>query len=332
MDPRGLLEERYPIHQAATDGKFEWVELLIEKRGVWVDATDLQGRTALTFAAEHNRIDVVVLLLDKGANINAMKGRGHTALHWAIEIGKLPLFNILLSRCKRKHVNASASGQLKPLYLAVSKAGDEEKSQTYEGMITRLLVKGASINSTSEDGKDTAWKYACAHGIDQAVVLMTIHGKRWRKRGLEGLRLASRHGHMNVVARLLEERNKEDYCLRGRTTTPLHYAANALRADVLDHLVEEADMTDVEILEGEMEDGKRPLQLAVEKDALDEGDSYESAFVLVEHGARVDYVNKEKENIILELALNSGNQALASLIESKLCDSSPESLDDESSE
>jgi ankyrin repeat protein len=42
--------------------------------------------------------DVVKLLLDKGANIDARDSQGHTALWWAVDGNKADLVNLLQAR------------------------------------------------------------------------------------------------------------------------------------------------------------------------------------------------------------------------------------------
>jgi ankyrin repeat protein len=53
-------------------------------RGVAVDYPVKDGRTALHCAAQTGQADVVQLLLEKGADINAVDQSCYTALHWAL--------------------------------------------------------------------------------------------------------------------------------------------------------------------------------------------------------------------------------------------------------
>jgi ankyrin repeat protein len=68
-----------PLMVAALVGHSDAVELLIEN-GANVDAVNYDGATALLTAAFFCRIDTVKLLLDKGAEVNAQNIRGETAL------------------------------------------------------------------------------------------------------------------------------------------------------------------------------------------------------------------------------------------------------------
>ena len=52
-------------------------------QGVSVDAVDVEGRTALFFAAANGHLEVLELLLKKDADPNITNEQGNTALHWA---------------------------------------------------------------------------------------------------------------------------------------------------------------------------------------------------------------------------------------------------------
>lgn len=74
---------------------------LIEKipantRGSVFDVTDYWGRTALHYAAEHGYEDLAKLLIEKGANVNAVDAKGDTPLHLAALRGKSDVAKLLL--------------------------------------------------------------------------------------------------------------------------------------------------------------------------------------------------------------------------------------------
>lgn len=60
---------RLPIHLAALKGHVEVIEILLSK-GADIESLDLQRRTPMHFAAESGSIPVLEYLLAKGANIN----------------------------------------------------------------------------------------------------------------------------------------------------------------------------------------------------------------------------------------------------------------------
>lgn len=71
---------------AARYGGVECVKLLLE-RGANVNAVDNYRCTALMCAAASGRVECVKLLLDAGADVNAVCGYGYTALVYATEHG-----------------------------------------------------------------------------------------------------------------------------------------------------------------------------------------------------------------------------------------------------
>lgn len=60
------------IRQAALIGNLKTAELLLEQGGIDVnEGAPNDGNTALHFAAMHGHVEIVKLLLAKGANIDA---------------------------------------------------------------------------------------------------------------------------------------------------------------------------------------------------------------------------------------------------------------------
>jgi ankyrin repeat protein len=59
------------------------------KAGVWLDETD-EGETALHWAVSRQHTEIVVMLLDAGANPNVPDNDGYTPLHDVAEMGDCP--------------------------------------------------------------------------------------------------------------------------------------------------------------------------------------------------------------------------------------------------
>lgn len=89
--------EKTPLHYAVTNRKDEIITLLIEQ-GAEVDAADLTGMTPLHVAATLDRYDQAVLLLDNGAEIEARDSFEDTPLHSAAMHGNLKVLNLLAKR------------------------------------------------------------------------------------------------------------------------------------------------------------------------------------------------------------------------------------------
>ncbi|KAG8515339.1 B-cell lymphoma 3 protein [Galemys pyrenaicus] len=71
--------------------------LLLLERGADIDAVDIKsGRSPLIHAVENNSLRIVQLLLQHGANVNAQMYSGSSALHSASGRGLLPLVRVLV--------------------------------------------------------------------------------------------------------------------------------------------------------------------------------------------------------------------------------------------
>lgn len=86
---------------AASNGFIEIVEELINERDVSIDSTDADRRTALHYAIdrEEENLDVVNLLLEKGANINETTiNEGLSPLMMAVKRGHSNIVRQLIEK------------------------------------------------------------------------------------------------------------------------------------------------------------------------------------------------------------------------------------------
>ncbi|WP_169914776.1 ankyrin repeat domain-containing protein [Rhodococcoides yunnanense] len=89
-----------PLHYAALDGETEEVKRLLGETND-PDPRDLEGWTPLLFASRAAYTDIVALLLDAGARVDAFTDKGYPALYWAIVgSGKDPIGTIRLLRSR----------------------------------------------------------------------------------------------------------------------------------------------------------------------------------------------------------------------------------------
>jgi len=88
-----------PLHLAAHYGYLNIVKLLLEY-GANIEAVSNNSvaNTPISAAAWGNQLEIVAYLLDHGANVNATNAWGSTALRRAVDAGRLPLTELLLSR------------------------------------------------------------------------------------------------------------------------------------------------------------------------------------------------------------------------------------------
>ena len=88
-----------PLHLAAHYGHTALVELLLHNNApVDLRSTNQMANTALHAALAGRRADVVKILLDAGADVNAKQHGGWTPLHAAAANGDRALVDLLLAR------------------------------------------------------------------------------------------------------------------------------------------------------------------------------------------------------------------------------------------
>ncbi|KAJ5167207.1 uncharacterized protein N7482_005988 [Penicillium canariense] len=110
---------RTPLHWACASGNWRLAELLLTRSDgpkAEIDAVELRGKTALHIATAHDRADIVQLLLQHDAAVNACSDGGWTPLHNACERGCAAIVRILLRA--GAHINSQLLNGVTPLHLA----------------------------------------------------------------------------------------------------------------------------------------------------------------------------------------------------------------------
>lgn len=203
-------QQRTPLHIAAKEDLIEVVQALITKK-VEINQFDETGNTPLHLAAAHNSdIDLVKLLIQNGANVNAHKPNKP---HWT------PLYAGLSSRASNNDLilallNAGAradsphSDGYTPLYIAAEMG--------YSDQIIQALIKsGADVNYTIEQEEPTRAPEGHLKQ-DESGKYITKSGKK--RENLNGLvpylggylekftilHMAVDRGHSSVVETLLK--------------------------------------------------------------------------------------------------------------------------------
>jgi ankyrin repeat protein len=91
--------DAYLVDAAASGDAVQVGRLLDQGAGIDTHARD--DWTPLTISAREGRLNVVQLLLKRGAAVKVMEGGGHTALFWARKYGHSEVENVLLAAgCK----------------------------------------------------------------------------------------------------------------------------------------------------------------------------------------------------------------------------------------
>lgn len=159
---------RTALMDAMADDDMEMIKVLIDA-GAEVDARDKDGETALMMASGR-QLDVVKLLLARGAKVNSKDYRGWTPLMWASYnapyVGHPAIVQELLDR--GADLNAKGSDGETALMLACERHLD---------VVKLLLDRGADVNA-EDSGQHTALDIAEHANSAEIVQLLKRQGAK----------------------------------------------------------------------------------------------------------------------------------------------------------
>lgn len=286
------------LQAAARGGHLEVVQLLVEK-GAKINTTIYySGRTAFQAAASGGNMGVIRFLLEKGARINARPAidYGRTALQAAAGKGHLEAVLFLLER--GSDINApGATGKGRTALQAAAEGGHLE-------LVKLLLEKGANINAPpAKSYGRTALQAAAGAGHLEAVQLLLEKGANVNttitQYGRTALQATAEHGHLDIVKLLLANRadiNQPAAGLSGLTALQAA-AGNGHLETVLLLLQSGADLN----APGSESHGFNALQAAAG------GGHLRIAEVLLEKGANINAPPPLYGNTALQAAARSGH-------------------------
>ncbi len=181
-----------PLHNAAERGLPEVARSLI-RRGANVNARRPErADMPLHFAAN---TAVASLLIEAGAEVEALDRWGRTPLHWAAQFGRADVVDLLLRA--GAGVDRQASDGATPLHWAAQEG--------HAGVVQRLLRAGASVDRQDGDGR-TPLHRAAWRGRAEVVKILLDAGADPGIRNRSGqtpLHESRSNGH-EAVARHLE--------------------------------------------------------------------------------------------------------------------------------
>jgi uncharacterized protein len=153
------------MHAAARFGLSDTCELLLARADTLLEARDKFGRTALIYAASYGRADNAQILLQHGADVNAVDDKGSTALVFACWKEHMDVTASLLEAGADVNV-ADCHGN--SLLMAAAQSGSVQ-------VVQLLLDHGADINMTNEDGQNALFK-AASEGHVAVLELLVQRG------------------------------------------------------------------------------------------------------------------------------------------------------------
>ena len=194
-----------PLMMAASMGHLAAVQALLEG-GAGPDTAHRYGKsTALHFAAEVGRVEVVRELCRRGADVEAEKVTGGTALHSAADANQTAVVQVLVEECGAD-ANRLLMKDTTPLYLAAQRG--------FTGVVQVLLRLGATPNFVMPQGKTSTHMIPVSGEGSGGFypVKNTEVGN-----GATALHAAVENGHLEAARALLEGGAVQSNSMEGAT-------------------------------------------------------------------------------------------------------------------
>ncbi|KAF7364782.1 ANK-REP-REGION domain-containing protein [Mycena venus] len=278
------------LADACLAGRRDVILLLLDK-GADINFAAKYG-TPLSLASQNGHTQVVRLLLEKGADVNVATGNDGTALCAASSRGRTEIVQLLLDNGADVNFTAGKYG------TALFRASQNGRTE----VVDLLLEKGADVNATAgNDG--TALCAASSGGHTEVVHLLLQNGTDINGAGEYGTALcrASENGHTDVVDLLLKKGPNVN-AMGGARRSALAAAFNEGHTDIVRLVLENG--ADVNAIG---KDSDSALYLASEKGHT------QIVRLLLEKGASV---NKASENCLnsLQTASKEGHTEIVQIL------------------
>ncbi|GHS93191.1 hypothetical protein AGMMS49949_06200 [Alphaproteobacteria bacterium] len=194
---------RTPLHWAAYNGPIRIVELLLDTKGIVVNARDDDNRTPLHWASERGHTGVARLLFERGADRNAIDNNGRTPLLLAVFWGAPEMVELFLERGADRNARDNNGRTL--LHLAAARGATE--------VVKLLLERGADVYVKDQEGQ-TPWNCAANEEI---VEIFELHLRKDRVNAIQ-------KGDLDIVQKQLDSGLNIINAQCGPNVMPLHLA------------------------------------------------------------------------------------------------------------
>ena len=281
-----------PLYTAIFGNHEETVAVLLEAKGIDVNAKSMRGLTPLHTAAFKGYDKLASLLLEHHADVNARDNDQGTPLHNAVACGRVKIVKLLLAH--GADVNAHTTGGVTPLHLAQAgsiaeqlmktempaDAAEAKRAGEIADEIATLLVKaGANVNIQRGDGtsllmeavlnNDTNLIKVLLSAKDCNVNLGTKDNLTPRHCTITRVLMAREHGYAipneTDLVELLLDHGANINAMNSNVGTPLHFAAYQGLLDTVKVLVNHGaklNITDLKVGENTVGPGVPPLMFA----------------------------------------------------------------------
>ena len=307
------------LYYAALLGFQDLVEHLVVKYPQHVNASGGYYVTPLVAALARGHFPTVEILHRNGAQVNVRSPHnGTTPLASAAQFVDLEMVQILLDY--KADVNAQTDNKWTSLHHVSHGpwVSPPHKPQLLPEVARLLLENGADVNARDDRGWTPLHVVANSNRTEVVPVLLA-HGANIGAEGVEGstpLHVAAMNGRIKAVRVLLEHgANVDPEDKEGRT--PLHRAAIDGQIEVVQLLLEHGANVGLEDKEG-----RTPMHLVMDNARtlvypfpVADHVRAEVARVLLEHGAKVDPEDKEGRTMLHRAAENGTVELIHVLLE-----------------
>lgn len=270
-------EESYyqadPLHVALFDSPPEVVIDLIE-RGANINKLDSEGHSPLAAACHFGRKELAKTLIEKGADITIEGENKLSPLHSAARQGHTDCVDLLLEN--GADLNEVVDGGLTALHYA--------SSQSDVGTVETLLAAGANIHHANSQGKTALYVAAEYDNSDVAKALIDHDRSTLDSINLEyrtPLHIAALKGNTRT-ARALISHTKDPDKKTHLGATPLHFSAASGDVQIIKDLVNKGAAVNMQD-----HSGSTPLHIACEKGNI------KAVQALIKYGAEINLPNKK---------------------------------------
>ena len=270
-----------PLHTAAFLGSLDMVSILLDN-GADVEAKNNIGGGPLHVAFNSAKCaEIAQALLSKGANPSLADAQGMTPLHCAASSGNVDMILILL-RAGALRSTYNRLGNL-PIHTAARKG--------HVAAVEALTVKSVDLEAKTYAGDTLLHVSVLTSQLRVAEHLLKnkVDANPWSRSAPSRL---DKYGHV-VFSKIATKKARR---ASTQSTTPLHCACFAGDYEMAFLLLDHAAL-----INAATADGKSPLMLAVESDNTD------LVYLLLAQGAKVDTKLPESLVTVMHVAFEKGN-------------------------
>lgn len=159
-----------PLIYAVINGLIAVVKVLLDSKIIKLDMSDKLGHSALFYAVQYMRHDIMALLLKKKASMDVKEAKTNNSLvHLAVINNDMKALDILLKN-NAKIDQANVLGDL-PIHISASK-GDKAVD-----IVSKLAKKASATLAVQGNNKMTPLHLAVAAGSQKLIKVMKYYNK-----------------------------------------------------------------------------------------------------------------------------------------------------------